>query len=57
MKKRKIRKVEKKIKKIEKKTKKKKNKLKKEERITVDYCCNSQWNVYGKTVISLHSLV
>jgi len=45
MKKRKIRKVEKKSN-FEKKIWKKK----KWGRITVDYCCNPQWNVYGGTV-------
>ena len=56
-KRRKVRKKQKKNlkKKNEKKGKvtKKKNKW---ERITVDYCCNPQWNVCGGTVIPPHHL-
>ena len=52
-KKRKNKKVEKKI--LKKKGKKKK-KVEKWGRITVDYCCNPQWNVCGGTVIPPHHL-
>jgi len=50
-------KVRKNKKKIEKKTKKREKLQKKKwERITVDYCCNPQWNVCGETVIPPHHL-
>ena len=44
---------------FEKKTKKKRKVKKKKKwgRITMDYCCNPQWNVCGGTVIPPHGLV
>ena len=57
-KKEKIGKLKKKIEK-KKKKKEKREKLAKKKigrRITVDYCCNPQWNVWGGTVIPPHHL-
>jgi len=45
------------LKKIWKKNEKKGKSKKKKKRITVDYCCNPQWNVCGGTVIPPHGLV